>query len=217
MYTQHSGRSKWENAQDVTMVQLKTMWNSSNGTKTLTNHIAVFRVNMVDIKRCCKRTGWSTPTVREQVLWLVGSITTTNLLLTAHIAAINGDPSELGDNFEAAATYLMLTDPVEKDKVKHKHQSGNPSIYSALTGRGKTGVDLHWYNRDEFKLLDQSQKDELISWRTSAEGKAVIEANKTKLKAERNAKKQKRGGRERNTGGRGDDTAAEKAKADKAA
>ena len=63
--------------------------------------------------------------------------------------------------------------------------------------------------------MDQNQKDELFAWRTSAEGKAAIEANQTKLKAERNAKKQKRGGGGGNAGG-GDDTAAEKAKADKA-
>ena len=82
-------------------------------------------------------------------------------------------------------------------------------------GRGKTGVDLRWYNRDEFKLniLDQSQKDELFAWRTSAEGKAAIETNKTKLKADRNAKKQKWRGGGGNTDG-GDDTITE-AKADK--
>ena len=145
---------------------------------------------MVDIKRCCKCTSRSTPTVREQVSWLVGSIITTNLLLMAHIAGINGDPIGLGNNFEAAATHLMLADPVTKQKVKGK-RPGNPSISSALAGRGKIGVDLCWYNRDKFKLLDQAQKDELISWRSSAEGKAVIEANKTKLKAAPNAKKQK--------------------------
>ena len=60
-------------------------------------------------------------------------------------------------------------------------------------------------------------RKKLILWRSSAEGKAVIEANKTKLKAEHNVKKQKRGGGGGNTGGGGDNTAAEKAKADKAA
>ena len=111
---QHGGRTKWENTHDSTMIQLKTMWNSSNGTKTLSNHIAAFCVNIVDIKRYCKRTGRSTPTVREQVLWLVGSIITTNPLLKAHIAGINGDPIGLRNNFEAAATHLMLADLVEK-------------------------------------------------------------------------------------------------------
>ena len=146
MYTQHGGRSKWGNIHDATMVQLINLWNSSNGTKTLTNHIAAFRVNMVNIKRCCKCTGRSIPTVREQVLWLVRSITTVNPLLMAHIAAINGDQSGLDNNFEAAATHLMLADPVEKDKVKRNMRSGNSSISSALAGRGKTGVDLRMYH-----------------------------------------------------------------------
>ena len=56
--------------------------------------------------------------------------------------------------------------------------------------------------------MDQSQKDELFAWRTSAEGKAAIEANKTKLKADRNAKKQKREGGGGNTDG-GDATVTE--------
>ena len=81
IYSQHGGRTKWENAHNATMIQLKTMWNSSNGTKTLMNRIAAFCVNMVDIKRCCKYTGRSTPTVQEQVLWLVGSIIVTNPVL----------------------------------------------------------------------------------------------------------------------------------------
>ena len=69
MHLQHGGRSKWENAYDATIVRLKNQWNSSNGTKTLTNHIAAFWVNMVDIKRCCKRTSREDPSVREQVLY----------------------------------------------------------------------------------------------------------------------------------------------------
>ena len=60
------------------------------------NHITAFRVAMVDVKRCCKRTGRSTPTVRLQVLSLVSLIVTMNPLLTAHIAAINNDPNGLG-------------------------------------------------------------------------------------------------------------------------
>ena len=142
----YGGHTKWENAHDSTMIQPKTMWNSLNGTKILTNHIAALRVNMVDIKRCCKCTGWSTSTVREQILCLVGLIITTNPLLTVHIAAINGDLNGLGNNFEAAATQLILADPVEKDKVRRTKQSRNPSISFALARRGKTGVDLRWYN-----------------------------------------------------------------------
>ena len=144
----------------------------------------LYHINLVDVKRCCKPTGRSPPTVREQILWMVGSIITANFLLTAYIAQINCDPLGLGMNFEGAATHLILADPIEKSKVKHK-QSSNPSISSALAGRSETGVDLRWYNRGEFKLLDQHQKVELFAWRTSAEGKVVIEAAKAKLKVKR--------------------------------
>ena len=100
--------------------------NSANGTKILTNHIAAFCAAMVDVIRWCKRTGRSTPTEREQVLLLVGSIITTNPLLMVHISMINGDPNGLGNIFEGTSTHLMLA---------------NRSA-CALTGRGRTGVDL---------------------------------------------------------------------------
>ena len=73
---------------------------------------------------------------------------------------INGDPNGLGNSFEGTATHLMLVDPIKKN-VKSK-RSGGALISSALTGRGSTGVDLCWYNRDEFKQLTQEQKDELV-------------------------------------------------------
>ena len=55
----------------------------------------------------------------------------------------------------------MLADPIEKHKVQSKRGA---SISSALSGRGTTGVDLRWYDRAEFKELNQRQKDELIHW-----------------------------------------------------
>ena len=49
-------------------------------------------------------------------------------------------------NFEGAATHSMLADPVEKSKVLKRKRTSNPSISSALAGRGETGVDFQWYN-----------------------------------------------------------------------
>ena len=62
------------------------------------------------------------------------------------------------------------------------------------------------YNRDEFKLLNQDQKHKLSAWRTSAVGKAAIDAVKAKFKAKRDAKNQKQEGGGGNAGG-GDDKA----------
>ena len=115
----------------------------------------------------------------------------------------------------------MLADTIEKH-VKSK-RFGGVSISSVLARRGNTGVDLRWYNQDESKQLNQAQKDELILWQTSEEGKTIIKANKNQLKAEHNAKKRKseeEGGNSNKSGGGGDDkkteSKADKAQADKA-
>ena len=54
---------------------------------------------------------------REQVLLLIGSITTTNPLLTAHTSMINGDLNGLEHSFEGTATHLMLADTIEKNVI----------------------------------------------------------------------------------------------------
>lgn len=38
--TQHGGRAKWERAHDLALKNMKIVWISANGTKTLTLHIA---------------------------------------------------------------------------------------------------------------------------------------------------------------------------------
>ena len=203
---QHGGRNKWETAHDQVLKDVKTKWSSANGVKTLTLHIGAYRQRVVDLKKCCKHTGRSPPTVREQVLWMIGSIDTTDPLLIAHIAQINGDPLGMGMDFKRAATHLMLADPVARSAVKSKRKrSGNPSIL-ALAGRGETGVDFRWHNRNEFKALSSNQKDELSAWRNTASGKKAMEEAKATFKAKRDAKKQKQEGGGGNTGS-GDDKA----------
>ena len=92
---------------------------------------------------------------REQVLLLIASITTTNNLLIAHISMINGDPNGLGNSFEGIATHLMLAGPIEKNVKSKRSESALMSF--VLAGRGSNGVDLRWYNRNEFKQLTQEQ------------------------------------------------------------
>ena len=53
-------------------------------------------------------------------------------------------------------------------------------------GHGKTGVDLRWHTRQEFRDIFSKQKDELTSWKGSNEGKASIKKQRTI-----NSKKQK--------------------------
>lgn len=95
---------------------------------------------------------------------------------------VNADPTGLGNSFEDTATHLMLAGPIEK-KVKNHRKPGGASISSTLAGRGNTGIDLCWYNRDEFKQLNKEQRDELIEWQRLDADKVVIKANTNKLKA----------------------------------
>ena len=163
MFIQHGGRVKRERAYTSVTTQLdSTKWNSANSNRTLTNHIAKFRVTIVDIKRCCKHTSRTAPTVREQVLKLIDLIVTADSLLIAKISMVNCDPNGLGSSFEKTAAHLMLADPIEKKLKSYKKTPGGASISSALVGRGNIDVNFRWYDRDEFKLLSQDQKDELI-------------------------------------------------------
>ena len=65
---QYGGRLKWESAHDQKAKDVKNKWNSENGHNFLTLHIASLQLHLVDLKRCCKHTGRSPPTVREQML-----------------------------------------------------------------------------------------------------------------------------------------------------
>ena len=107
----------------------------------MTNHSARFQVAIVGVTLCCKRTGQSVPTEREQVLWLIVLIITIDHLLIAHILMVNAYPTGLGNSFESTSTHLMLANPFEK-KVKSKKTHGGSSISSTLTGGGNPGVDL---------------------------------------------------------------------------
>ena len=99
----------------------------------------------------CKHTSYTPPTSWEQVLTLLGTIETTDSLLQAYIAQINGDLNGKGSDFEETATHLMLADPVEKQKAKHTGKRG-AHVSSALAGRGAfMNVDLRWYPNDEFR------------------------------------------------------------------
>ena len=88
--------------------------------------------------------------------------------------------------FEDTATNLMLADPsgVVAYRSRKEKRSG-ASISATLSGRGKTGVDLRWYPAKEFKELNERQKDELMTWRQSDEGKKVIADGRAQAKAKR--------------------------------
>ena len=65
----------------------------------------------------------------------------------------------------------------------NRKQKRAASIFSAISGRGGTGVDLRWYPAKEFRELSDAQKDELMTCHNSDEEKAVIADGRAKAKA----------------------------------
>ena len=201
---QHGGTAKWEKAHASLIVASKKTWKST-GNITLTEHIASFRVTMSKITKACKHTTNTPPTSREQVLTLLASIETTESLLQAHIAQINGDPNGKGSDFEETATHLMLADPVEKHKSK---QTKKVTISSLLAGRGTTGVDLRWYPNAEFRKLSDDQRNELMEWRKTPEGESAMKRSLEEARKKRKHNPNPCGGR--GGGGGNNDTPSKK-------
>ena len=86
----------------------------------------------------------------------------------------------------------MLADPVERNAVKSSKRKRNGITVSALAGRGESGVDFRWHNRNEFKALTSDQKDELSAWRNTPPGQKSMKEARDKFKAQMAAKKLKK-------------------------
>jgi hypothetical protein len=104
----------------------------------------------------------------------------------ARIANIEGDdlPTGKRNTFEDSVTHLLPADPVnDNNKTRRSNGGGNQAVVSSVTiqsGKGKSGVNLHWYPMKEYEALSDDQQDELKAWRDSNEGKASIAASKKK-------------------------------------
>ena len=110
-------------------------------------------------------------------------------------------------DFEATASFIIPHDPVAKRRHEGKKRgsaeisdasgapddnkpSANVSGVSGKPGRGKTGVELQFYKRDEYRKLTPEQKMELKEYReNSGKGKGG-NANKAKTDDRQPARKE---------------------------
>ena len=83
-------------------------------------------------------------------------------------------------DFESAAATLIPVDPFVQNKANKKSTPFDISSMSTKSGRGsKTGVDLRWHAKHEFQALSSEQKDELIEWQKTKDGKKIISDSKS--------------------------------------
>jgi hypothetical protein len=108
------------------------------------------------------------------------------------------------NNFEAAASHLLLYNPVAKKRTSgQKRGSGEISeptgeilSFGTKEGIGHTGVHLRYHKPEEYVTLSKEQTDELQAWRMTPEGKKTSKRSKGKEKGQKKASDFKRVKRE---------------------
>jgi hypothetical protein len=111
--------------------------------------------------------------------------------LISRIESVKSDDGLGGKNndFDLCVQYLLPACPVYHWKMKegvgsdptndggNKRKNASVSDVNIKNGKGKTGVDFHWYKWKDFQALNKEQKDELCAWQRSAEGKKSLKSN----------------------------------------
>ena len=174
----------------------------STGNQALETFIAMHRNAYQQMLSASQHVPQQLPNEFSRVGFLLDNIQTSDANLSAAIASIkqNRDPNGSRYNFEEASAILQAADPVASrqstkrtsaqiSSAETEDETLNVSGATMKKGVGKTGVQLRYHKDSEFRALSKAQKNELIAWRQTPEGKTAV-ANE---RAERAAKKPKGG------------------------
>jgi hypothetical protein len=82
------------------------------------------------------------------------------------------------EDFELAANTLIEVDPYRRSQRQPAKPNAQVAAIDFASGRGDTGVDLHWHTTDEFKALNQDQKNELVKWQKTPDGKQFLQKSR---------------------------------------
>ena len=105
---------------------------------------------------------YEVPNEHTRVGRLIKSIQSKDPAIVSALTHIQGSTTQR-DDFELAADFLLLTAP------KHKELADGSQHISAVksssnrhgTNQGKTGIELRYYTKEEYKGLNRAQKMEL--------------------------------------------------------
>jgi hypothetical protein len=180
----HAGESKYRTIMKKRMNLLQNIkWNGRN--YSLEKHVSNHRQAADDLNDCSNHITLPVPDQSQRVEYLIDSITCADSTLQASIGLIRSNVNNMRENFELAANILIEVDPYRRTQ----RQSGKPpaqvSAIDFASGRGDTGVDLRWHTPTEFKTLSQEQKDELVAWQKTSDGKQVLQKSKEENRVKR--------------------------------
>ena len=195
----HAGETKYRAISKKRLNLLQNIkWNGRS--YPLETHVSNHRQAIDEIKDCSNHITVTVPDEPQRVEYLLDSINCSDYTLQAALGLVRANQNNMRNKFELAASYLIEVDPFKRSsRTPTGNQNGGANI-SAIdfsAGRGGSGVDLRWHHPKEFKALPEDQKDELVKWQKTQEGKKLLD----KSRGVATAKKRKAEG-----GGKGTDT-----------
>ena len=178
LIAQYAGKDKWQEELKKQEQFICNRYWKGNSNFSLESFITQHRSADISMQRCAEYVEYQLPTERTRVIHLLDAIQTSDAPLQAALARIRSDDGVGGmmSDFEAATAYLLQFDPVAKKRKQggpgRQHQvsfvdqnDGNTGDFEMKPNKGKSGVELRYYNHDEYQTLTNDQKLELKEFR----------------------------------------------------
>ena len=165
---QHNlGSSKWDKIlEDAETYVMKREWNGRNHRFSLRAHIAKHREANNEMVRAQQHVQYELPNDHTRVGRLLKSITSKDAAIISAITHIHGNAAQR-DDFESAAEFLLLMAPNQSAQSNNHRISAIKADKNKGNGekRSKTGVELRYYTKREYKKLTKQEKKELAELR----------------------------------------------------
>ena len=177
----HAGDTKYRGILKKRMNLLQNIkWNGRS--YPLESHVSNHRQAIDDLRECSEHITVSVPDQAQRVEYLIDSINCNDSTLQAAIGLVRANTNNMRNDFEGASSALIEVDPYRRSQRTSDPRSANISAIDFNAGRGTSGVDLRWHPTCDFKKLPNDQKDELLQWMKTQEGKKQMrESRKSHL------------------------------------
>ncbi len=169
---QYVGKDKWQKELDKQEEFIHSRVWKGNSTFTLESFIMQHRSAHIAIAmtRCAEQVPYQLlPNEWTRVTHLLNGIKTSDMELQSAIAVVKSDDGPDGklESFEETAACLIKFDPVQAKRRRTGAQGKQIQISQEglKKGTGKTGVKFIYHTPEEYRELNDEQKDELRTWR----------------------------------------------------
>ena len=172
LVAQNAGKPVWEKRiKDAESYMMNHKWTGTRH-QTTEKDIDFHRSAFVCLSEATNHVSHQIPNKCTLVGYLVGSIDSKDADILSALEAIRQDDTGMRENFELAAIFLASTCPVTKKQGNNKvaFDTTISETYGEQSGRGKTGVELHYHKKHGFLDLQQDQKDELVAYKATKDG-----------------------------------------------